>query len=396
MDERFAGIAGLAVHGVNLQPGQLLAVSAFTGQEELVRAIATAAYRRGAGYVDVSYFDPYVKRARIELAADETLDFVPAWLPARLQGVAELRGARISFGGVVAPDALAGLDGARLGRDRLPWLKESFQVINDRTTNWCVVPCPTRDWATLVYGGDPDEAYEELWRQIQHVLRLDEPDPVAAWEERLGDLEARAAALTATRFSALRLAGPGTELTLGLLPSSRWHAAESTTAAGLWHLPNLPTEEVFTTPDPLQADGHVTATRPLVLKDGSVVRGLRVEFAAGRAVRIDADENGEALGTLLAVDDGATRLGEVALVDRYGRVGQLETTFFDTLLDENAASHLALGSAYESLVGEGDVGRINRSQVHLDFVVGSNELSVTGITASGDCMPVLAGGDWQL
>jgi aminopeptidase len=396
VDERFAAIAGLAVQGVGLQPGQLLAITAFTGQEELARAIATAAYRRGAGYVDVSYFDKYVKRARIELAAEETLDFVPAWLPARLRGLAELRGARISFGGVVDPDALAGLDGARLGRDRLPWLKESFQVINDRTTNWCVVPCPTRDWATLVYGGDPEAAYEELWRGIEHVLRLDEPDPVAAWEKRLAELARRAAALTATRFSALTLAGPGTELTLGLLPSSRWHAGGLTTAAGLRHLPNLPTEEVFTSPDPLQAEGHVTATKPLVLKDGAVVRGLRVAFEAGRAVRVDADENGEALRTMLAVDDGATRLGEVALVDRHGRIGSLETTFFDTLLDENAASHLALGSAYEYLVGEGDLGRINRSQVHLDFMVGSNELSVTGLTASGERVPVLAGGDWQL
>jgi aminopeptidase len=396
VDERFAALAELAVHGANLRPGQLLGVSALSGQEELARAIARAGYGRGARFVDVFYFDPYVKRARIELAGEDTLDYVPGWYADRLRELAAAGAARISMGGVVSPDALAGLDGTRLGRDRLPWLRESMQVINDRATNWCVVPCPTRDWASLVYGGDRDEAYGELWRQIWHVLRLDEPDPGAAWDARIGDLRSAAAALDARRFDTLELRGPGTELTVGLMPSSRWSAGELVTRDGIRHLPNLPTEEVFTTPDPLRADGHVTATRPLVLKDGVVVRGLRLRFEAGRAVEVDADENGEALRGMLAVDPGGTRLGEVALVDRHGRIGPLQTTFFDTLLDENAASHLALGAAYAFLVGEDERERINESVVHVDFMVGSDDVAVTGITGGGERVPVLRGGDWQL
>jgi aminopeptidase len=396
VDERVTALAELAVHGANLQPGQLLAVSASTGQEELARAVARAAYRHGARFVDVAYFDPYVKRARIELAGEDTLEYVPGWYPDRLLALAAERAARVSLSGIVSPDALEGLDGARLGRDRLPWLRESMQVINDRTTNWCVVPCPTRDWASLVYGGDPDDAYDELWRQLWHILRLDEPDAGAAWDARVADLGAAAATLAARRFDALELQGPGTELSIGLLPSSRWSAGDLVTRDGIRHLPNLPTEEVFTTPDPLRVEGHVTSTRPLVLRDGVVVRGLRVRFEAGRAVEVDADENVEALRGTLAVDAGGARLGEVALVDRHGRIGPLQTTFFDTLLDENAASHLAFGAAYAALVDEDERGRINESIVHVDFMVGSDELAVTGVTGGGERVPVLRGGDWQL
>jgi aminopeptidase len=161
-------------------------------------------------------------------------------------------------------------------------------------------------------------------------------------------------------------------------------------------MPNLPTEEVFTVPDPLRADGHVTATRPLVLRDGAVIRGLRVRFEGGRAVEIDADEGGEVLRGHLAVDAGATRLGEVALVDRSGRIGRLGTVFYDTLLDENAASHIALGAAYEAAVDPQEADRINRSSVHYDFMIGSNELDVTGVTAAGERVAVLRGGDWQI
>jgi aminopeptidase len=397
VDDRFGSIAQLAVHGANVRDGQLVGVTANLGQEELARAVAAAAYRRGAQFVDVFYFDPFVKRARIEYADEETLDYVPPWLGARLNELADREAARISFGGVVAPEALVGLDGARLGRDQLPWLKESMRVINDRSTNWCAVPCPTRAWATLVHPDlDPDEAYELLWSELWHVLRLDEPDPAAAWDERFAVLAARAHDLNGRRFDALELSGPGTQLTVGLLPGSEWLAGDLETRSGLRHLPNLPSEEVFTAPDPERAEGHVTATKPLVLRDGTIVRGLRVRFAGGRAVEIDAEEGAEAFRAKLSVDDGGTRLGEVALVDGQGRVGPLGTVFFDTLLDENAASHIALGSAYALSAAEADRGRLNESLVHVDFMIGSNELDVTGLSVAGDRVPVLRGGDWQL
>ncbi len=398
MDERFDAVAELGVHGANVQPGQLMLVTATLGQEELARAVTAAAYRRGAAFVDVFYYDPWVKRARIEGAAEDTLDYVPPWFRQRLLDAAERRSARMSFAGIVAPDALEGLDGARLGRDLLPWVKEAMGVINERSTNWCIVPCPHPDWAELVYPDlDAGEAYERLWGQLWHILRLDEPDPVAAWDERVAGLKASAELLNARRFDALELSGPGTELTIGLLRSSHWLAGDFETARGIRHLPNLPSEEVFSAPDPLRVDGHVTSTRPLVLKDGTIVKGLRVRFEGGRAVQVDADENVEAIRAKVAVDEGAARIGEVALVDRQGRIGPSETVFFDTLLDENAASHIALGGAYRfSAEDEDDQARLNTSAIHTDFMIGSPELDVTGVTLDGERVPVMREGDWQL
>ena len=397
--ERWDKLARLLVEfGANVQPGQIVAITANVGgQEELARAVAAAAYRRGARFVDVFWFDPLVKRARIENAAADTLDFVPSWYGHRIERLGEERAARISFSGIVTLDAMAGLDAALVGKDQLPYLKEIPRVVGERTTNWCGGPCPTRAWARLVFPDlDEDEAYEQLWSRLEHVLRLDEPDPVAAWEERIDTLTGNAAKLTERRFDAIHLEGPGTDLTVGLLPTSLFWAADFRTVDGLRHMPNLPTEEVFTTPDPTRVDGHVTATKPLALRDGTIIRGLRVRFEGGRAVEIDADENGEALRSVAALDDGASRLGELALVDREGRIGPLGTVFYDTLLDENSASHIALGNGFAFAVEEEDRGRINTSGTHVDFMIGSNELDVTGIAADGTRVPVLRDGSWQL
>jgi aminopeptidase len=398
-DPRLDRLAELLVSfGANLQPGQILAVTAYVGgHEELTRAVAAAAYRHGAKFVDVAWFDPYVKRERITHAAEETLSFVPSWYGDRVRQLGEQRAARIAFTGPVAPHAMDGLDPAKAGRDQLPFQKEIPALIDERTTNWCGAPAPTRAWAQLVFPDlTPEEAYERLWQRLEHVLRLDEPDPVAAWEERVATLKASAQKLTDRRFDALHLEGPGTDLTVGLLPSSRFHAASFETVDGIRHMPNLPTEEVFTTPDPLRAEGHVTSTKPLVLRDGTIIRGLRVRFEGGRAVEIEADENAAALQSLAAMDEGASRLGEIALVDREGRIGPLDTVFYDTLLDENAASHIAIGNGFAFAVDEDDLERVNRSGTHVDFMIGSNELDVTGITKDGERVPVLRGGSWQL
>jgi aminopeptidase len=181
-----------------------------------------------------------------------------------------------------------------------------------------------------------------------------------------------------------------------MLPTHTWWAADFQTAKGLRHFPNLPTEEVFTTPDPERTSGHVTSTKPLVLRDGTIIRGLRVRFENGTAVEIDADENAEALRSMLDIDEGARKLGELALVDRHGRIGPLGTVFYETLLDENAASHLAFGNGFPFLVEEGDTGRVNTSATHVDFMIGSPELDVDGVTADGERVPVLRGGDWQI
>jgi len=372
-------------------------VNADLGHEELARAVAAAAYERGAKFVDVMYFDPYVKRARIQHADPDTLEYVPPWYGERMTKHAEEHGARVTLNGVTAPNLMGDLDPSLVGRDRLPRLKELGEIVGKRLTNWCIVPAPHPAWASLIWPDlSQDEAYERLWSELEHVLRLDEADPLAAWDERMAVLKDSAARLAAKKFDAIELRGSGTELTIGLFPTHTWWSADFTTAEGLRHLPNLPTEEVFTTPDPGRTEGHVTSTKPLVLQDGTIVRGLRVRFEGGKAVEIEADEGAEALRARLAVDDAALHLGELALVDRQGRIGPLGTVFYDTLLDENAASHIAFGSGFPFLVEGDDVARVNESATHVDFMIGSPELEVDGVTQAGERVPVLRDGDWQL
>jgi aminopeptidase len=393
-----ARLADLVVgFGANVQQDQIVAVTCEPGKEGLVRAIAESAYRRGAKFVDVQWFDPWVKRARIAHARDDTLDFVPDWYGERVLALGDARAARIALSGASAPGVLADLDPVRAGKDRLPAVKESGKVVNDRTTNWSIIPCPTAAWATLVFPDLPErEALERLESHVVHVLRLDEDDPIAAWRDRADALVSVATRLSERGFDRLHYEGPGTDLTVGLLPGASWQAARFETIDGIEHMPNLPTEEVFTTPDPERAEGHVTASKPLVLADGTVVRGLRMRFEGGRAVQIDADSAQDTMRTIADHDSGASRLGEVALVDAEGRIGKLDTVFYDTLIDENAASHIALGQGFPFLIHESDRGRANESQIHIDFMIGLPEMTVTGITADGDRVPVLVQGKWQV
>jgi aminopeptidase len=397
-DSKLGRLADLAVTlGANVQPGQIVTVGADHGQFELARAIADCAYRRGASFVDVQYFDPYVKRARIAHAPDDTLDFVPSWYSYRMLALGTERAARISLSGPTVTGLLDDLDLDRAGRDQLPFVKEILYVINDRTTNWTVVPCPSQAWASLAYPGlAGDDALDRLWQEVAHACRLDESDPIAAWNERADALSVAAQRLNERHFDALRFEGPGTDLTVGLLPTSTFHAARDETVDGIVHLANLPTEEVYATPDPEWADGVVRSTKPLVLGDGTIIRGLEVRFEGGRAVSIDAEQGAEVMRGRAAFDEGASRLGEVALVDREGRIGRLGTVFFDTLLDENAASHIALGDGSDQGLSEEDRARRNQSSIHIDFMIGGDDVAVTGITRHGDRVPVLRGGAWQI
>jgi aminopeptidase len=380
----------------NVQRGQIVAIGAEMGKEEMVRALAASAYRHGAKFVDPLYFDMHVKRARILHAEEDTLGFVPSWYGARLLELGRQRCARVGIAGPATPGLLDDLDPARAGRDQLPFLKETATLINEATTNWTIVPFPTAAWAEQVHPDlPPDEALRRLGEQIVHVCRLDEPDPIAAWRDRMEVLVGVSERMTARRFSAVRFDGEGTDLTVGLLPTTKFIAAQFETADGIRHMPNLPSEEIFGAPDPQRTAGVVRATKPLVVA-GSIVRGLEVEFRDGRAVRIDADEGAEVLRGYAARDEGASRLGEVALVDGDGRIGKLGTTFFDTLLDENAASHIALGQGYAFTAGEEDRDRVNASGIHVDFMIGSDDVDVTGIDDDGGEVPVLRGGAWQL
>jgi aminopeptidase len=387
----------IAGFGANIQPGQVVNVSSAPGKEAVTRELARAAYQRGAKYVDVSYFDQWVKRQRLSHAAEDTLEYVPEWMGQRLLQLSDERGCRISLSGPHAPRALEGIDPARAGRDLLPYLKETGEVINRRTTNWCVAPAPSPDWATFVYPElEQAAALDRLWEDVEYVCRLDEPDPVAAWTERMDVIGAAADRLTERRFDSIRLHGPGTDLTVGLLPSSRWIAGDMRTVGGLSFHPNLPSEEVFTTPDPQRAEGYVSGTMPSELY-GAIVRGFRLEFAVGRVSRIDAEAGAEVLRGAVTRDSNGSRLGELALVDGEGRVGRLGTVFYTTLLDENAASHIALGNGYATGVDDpADEERVNSSGIHIDLMIGRSELAVDGITAGGEQVPLLRNGRWQL
>ncbi|MDQ2983504.1 MAG: aminopeptidase [Actinomycetota bacterium] len=390
-------LADLAVSfGANVQPGQIVAVEAETGMEPLVRALASRAYEKGARFVDATYFDPYVKRARLEHAELETLGYVPPWYGQRMLELGEHRAARIVAVPRVSPGILNGVDPERAGRDELPDLPERLVVANEQKVNWTAIPYPTASWAEVVYPDlAPTDALERLTADLLNVCRLDEDDPTEAWRAWAAALRTQANRLNDRRFDAIRFTGEGTDLTIGLLPTSKWDAALMETRDGIVHLPNIPTEEIFSAPDPQRADGVVRATKPLEL-GGAVIRGLTVRFEGGRAVEIDADENAEVLRGRAGHDEGAARLGEIALVDREGRIGALGTTFYNTLLDENAASHIALGSAYEISVAEEDRPRLNSSAIHIDFMIGGDDVQVSGLTAEGDEVPVLEDGTWQI
>jgi aminopeptidase len=397
MASRIERLADLIVNfGANVQEGQILDVGSGLGKEELTRAITASAYRRGAKFVDVHYWDPHLKRERVLFAPDDVLDFVPPWYGERALQLGKERGATISLSGPIEPHLFDDLDPGRLGRDVFPRVKEWTTVINERTVNWCVAPGPSENWARLVFPTlEPEAALDKLWELVVHICRLDEVDPEVSWRDRSSVLKGVAKRLTDLHFDAIHLEGPGTDLTVGLLPTSRWMGGGDATVDAIPHMANLPTEEVFTSPDPERTKGVVRATKPLSTQ-GRIIDGLTVHFEGGRAVAIEAESGVETLRAMVAQDEGGARLGELALVDREGRIGPLETFFYDTLLDENAASHVALGSAYDAAVGDEDCERLNRSSIHIDFMIGSAEVDVTGITRDGERIPVLRDSSWQI
>ncbi len=397
MAEYESALADLAAGlGVNVAPGQTVVVNAKLGQEPLARALAIACYDRGAHQVEVSYADPHLQRARLEHAPEEALGTVIPWVRQRPTQLAEMQGALIGLSGPAAPGLLDDLDPGRIGRDTVQ-LIEWAKVIAEKSVNWTIVPGPSKAWAELVFPQlEGEAALARLWEQITRVCRLDEPDPLSAWRQRTAELARAAQRLDAAALDGLHFTGPGTDLRIGLLAGVRWEGGTFTTSWGREHLPNVPTEEVFTSPDPERTEGTVTSTKPLLVS-GRVVKGLRVRFEGGRAVAIDADEGADLLRELVAREEDGNRLGEVALVDGSGRIDELGTIFHDTLLDENAASHIALGSGFGHLAQDESVAaQINSSAVHTDFMIGGRDVKVTGTTRDGRDVPVLIDGRWQL
>ena len=391
-EERLARYAELAVRvGANVQEGQTLFVLAHIDHTPLARAIAKAGYEAGATYVDVEYRDPHVRKAMIELGPDEALTYSPEWQKTLARAGAG--NALIATTGDPEPELLSDLDGERVGRARMTEVNEIVrEQMVERSINWTGIAYPTGGWAEQVFG-EPD--VERLWESVAFCTRLDEPDPVAAWRDHMARLESRAARLAALELDAIRYRGPGTDFTIGLLDNARWMSALFHTASGIEYVPNMPTEEIFTTPDCRRAEGTLRSTRPLALA-GDVVEGLQVTVRNGRIVDVEADKGADVIRGQLATDEHAAQFGEIALVDGTSRVGMTGTTFFDTLYDENATCHIAYGFGIPE-VFDGDPGEgMNVSTVHTDFMIGGPELEVDGLTRAGESIPILRKDTWQL
>ena len=390
--------------GVNLQPDQVLAIDTLVENAPFARELADAAYRAGARYVDVNYTDQHVRHSMVKLAEEETLTWTPPYLLERFKGLAAKKGAYIWVTGDPEPNLFKDLPPERTGKARMMELAElSVKQINERAIAWAIVAYPNAGWAESLFG-EPD--VEKLWHNVAKATRLYDEDPVQTWWSHAKELSARAAALNEYRFDALRYTGPGTDLTVGLHEDGVWMCADFETGWGQKHIPNLPTEEVFTSPDYRRTEGYIASTRPLQLpNEGVTVEGLRVRFDNGRIVEVEASAHADVIKAQLQIDDRAGYLGEVALVDRASAVGQTGMIFGNTLFDENATAHIAYGAGFGFTRASSDPAPsdedldalgVNVSKVHTDFMIGGPEVVIEGITRDGERVSIIRDDTWQL
>jgi aminopeptidase len=391
--------------GLNLRKGQRLFIRGLLDDAPLIRKVTESAYKSGAVFVDVMLTDERLNRIRMEYADPETLTEIPDWMTVRYEEHFQRMDAYLTFYSD-DPELMAGIDPERLAiyrkaiMQKMDPLYTKYQSFS--SCNWCVVSTASPAWAKKVFPELPvEQAQEKLWHEIFSSCRIDTPDPVAAWQEQTAKLKRSLTYLNEQRFTALHYTAPGTDLTIGLPEKHLWVGAEAEFKNGITGIPNLPTEEVFTTPHKDQVNGTITSTRPLIYS-GVLIDQFSLTFENGCVVKLTAQKGEEALHKMIETDDGATRLGEVALVPNSSPISQRKILFYNTLFDENAACHLALGEAYrEAITGGEDMTEEefaanggNHSMVHTDFMIGSDQLDIDGIKADGTRQPILRQGEW--
>ncbi len=405
LDEKLDRLAEVAVRvGLGLRSGQELIMSAPMEALPLVRRITEHAYKAGALLVTTFYGDDPSVLARFAYAPDASFDYAPKWLQ---DGIAEgfrNGAARLAIAGA-NPALLAKQDPAKVARANVAASKAgkpAMELITRHTINWTIVAFATPEWAKLVFPNDPvDVAVAKLWEAIFVASRVNADDPVVAWQEHGARLKQRVDLLNAKRFSALHFKGPGTDLTVGLADDHLWAGGGTTAGNGVYCQPNIPTEECFTTPHKDRVNGTVRASKPLS-HQGTLIENIAVRFEDGKIVEATATAGEDVLNRLISTDDGARRLGEVALVPHSSPIAQSGVLFWNTLFDENAASHIALGQAYSTCLIGGEkmdaeaLAKLgaNASLIHVDWMIGSGEMDVNGVAADGTAEPLMRKGEW--
>jgi aminopeptidase len=388
---------------LGVEQGDTLVVQGQPEHRELLVAIAESAYKAGARFVDIVTADPLVLRARLLHGKDDALGALSPWARRRLREAAGPHGALASISGEGEPGYLDGVPPKRIATDfqRLAKQTAFFRraQLNQRA-RWTIAGWPTDHWAGQVYPElSPLVAKQRLAKDLLRFCRLADEDGkgTSGWLKHLRTLGRRSARLTKLGLIRLELRGPGTELDLGLARGTRWLGGPETLVDGRMLAPNMPTEETFTSPDARRTNGTFRCTFPLSFR-GRLIRGLRGEFSNGRLVRLDADsaDDRDFVAAYIDTDRNGRRLGEVALVDASSRIGQTGRIYYNTLLDENAAAHIALGSGFGGTRTETPARGVNRSTIHLDVMIGSRELEATGVDERGRRVPLIREGSWQI